>query len=98
VNKLEFTPDRYTRLLLTVIAALLTVIAVELAVQRPDIAATAQAQIPDSGAQRYQLIGEGQRTNQLLDDILTHLRTKPIKVEMQAESADKPTKQPVQGR
>lgn len=98
MNRLEFTPDRYTRCLLTVIAALLAIVAVELAVQRPDIAATVQAQIPDSGLQRNQLIAEAQRTNQLLDDILTHLRTKPIKVETQATGADKPTKDRTQKR
>lgn len=92
MNKLEFTLDRYTRGLLTVIAVLLAIVAVELAVQRPDIAATVQAQIPDSGLQRNQLIAEAQRTNQILDDILTHLRTKPIKVETQAAGADKATK------
>jgi hypothetical protein len=98
LNRLEFTPDRYTRCLLTVIAALLTVIAVELAVQRPDITTAVQAQIPDAGAQRYQILGEGQRTNQLLEDILVHLRTKPIKVEMETGGADKPTKQRTQSR
>lgn len=75
-----FTIDRYTRLLLTAITVLLTVIAVELWAERPPLIGDAQAQIPDSGLQRNLLIDEAQRTNKLLAEILAHLQNKPIKV------------------
>ncbi len=47
----------------------------------------AVAQIPDSGLQRKQLLDETARTNELLSEILTHLRTQTLKVRI--ESTDK---------
>jgi hypothetical protein len=47
----------------------------------------AQAQIPDAGLQRKQMLDEAQRTNQLLSDILAVLRTHTLKVRV--ESTDK---------
>ncbi|MFQ5491252.1 MAG: hypothetical protein ACE5GE_11060 [Phycisphaerae bacterium] len=40
----------------------------------------AHAQIPDSGRQRFDMIREAQRTNQLLDQILTTLRQDTLNV------------------
>ncbi|HVP11669.1 MAG TPA: hypothetical protein VMV94_10835 [Phycisphaerae bacterium] len=85
----EVRLDRFTRCLLTVIAVLLTVIAVELWQARPSMLPSAMAQIPDAGAQRYSVIAEAQKTNELLASILDHLRNKPIKVQTQAETTDK---------
>ncbi len=76
-------PARSTRILLTVIAVLLAIIALELWHAGPGMTPAASAQIPDSGLQRVNLIDEARRTNALLSDILEHLRTKPVKVEMQ---------------
>jgi hypothetical protein len=87
----EFRLDRFTRGLLAVIAVLLAVIAVELWQGRPSMLPTAMAQIPDSGAQRYQMIDEAVKTNKFLADILDHLRTKSIKVQDVGETTDKPT-------
>jgi hypothetical protein len=98
MSKYEFMLDRGTCGLLTVIAVLLAIIAVELGLERPDIVPAAQAQIPDAGQQRYQAIAEAQRTNELLQEILDHLRTKAIKVEMRTDGADKPTKDRPQKR
>lgn len=42
----------------------------------------AQAQIPDSGKQRFELIGQAQQTNQLLEQILATLRDGTISVRM----------------
>jgi hypothetical protein len=87
----EVRLDRFTRCLLAVITVLLTVIAVELWQGRPSMLPEAMAQIPDSGAQRYQMIAETQKTNNLLADILDHLRNKAIKVQTAAETTDKST-------
>jgi len=81
MEKQTFTPDRFTRSLLGVLAVLLAIIAVELWAQRPSLLPAASAQIPDSGRQRNELLMETRKTNQLLDKILVHLQTKPIKVQ-----------------
>lgn len=77
-----FTLDRWTRRVLCVIAALLAVIAVELWQARPSMLPRAEAQIPDTGLQRENMVREARQTNALLTQILEHLRSKPIKVEM----------------
>jgi len=46
----------------------------------------AYAQIPNAGAQRAELLDEVRRTNQLLEERLTLLRTKTLKVEVQGEA------------
>lgn len=78
--------DRYTGFLLTTIAGLLTVIAVELWVGLSD-SGRAMAQIPDTGLQRKQIVDEARKTNELLEKILDHLQTGSMKVKL--ESADK---------
>ena len=83
-----FTLDRWTRCVLVAITVLLTVIAVELWGGRPSMLPAARAQIPDTAAQRQQILVESKRTNELLGRILDHLRTKPIKVRM--VGTDKP--------
>ena len=60
------TVDTYTRLLLTVIAVLLSVTAFGLWCQSPTMLETAQARIPDSGEQLNQIIEK-------VDDIDTSL-------------------------
>lgn len=59
----------------------------------PAINAPAQAQIPDSAAQRNQLIVEVQRTNSLLAEMLAELRDGSIKVRI--VDADNTPKEPV---
>jgi len=88
MDRQQFTLDRWTRYVLLAITVLLTVIAVELWGGRPSMLPAARAQIPDTAAQTQQLIVESKRTNQLLGQILDHLRTKPIKVQM--VGTDKP--------
>ena len=80
MSRQEFTLDRFTRGVLAALTVLLTVIAVELWAWLPSTAPAAMAQVPDSGAQRNQIIDEAHRTNQLLEQILDHLRTKTVKV------------------
>ncbi len=97
MDRQEFTLDRCTRYVLVAITALLTVIAVELWAPRPSMLPAAIAQIPDSGRQRQDMVGELRKTNGLLGQILNHLRTKPIKVSVDAP--DKPgSKRATRGR
>lgn len=71
--------DRWTRGVLVVLCILLTVIAVELWAGAADRTPQAAAQIPDSGLQRHQMVDEQRRTNRLLERILEHLQSKPIR-------------------
>ncbi|MEK6644856.1 MAG: hypothetical protein AABZ08_13210 [Planctomycetota bacterium] len=87
MNTITLSIDRFTRTLLVALTLLLSVIAVELWIGLPD-RAVASAQVPDTGLQRQQIVEETRRTNQLLEQILTQLRTGSMKVTM--ESADKP--------
>ncbi len=88
----EFTLDRFTRGLLAVLTVLLAVVTVELWAWLPSTTPAAVAQVPDAGAQRYELIAEVRQTNKLLEDILDHLRTKTIKVNIR--DTDKPKERP----
>lgn len=87
MNPRTLTFDRFTRSILVVLTLLLSVIAVELWIGLAD-RSTAVAQIPDTGLQRQNIVEETRRTNQLLEQILTQLRTGTMKV--RSESADKP--------
>ncbi|QDV89126.1 hypothetical protein RAS2_01900 [Phycisphaerae bacterium RAS2] len=89
------TLDRATKRLLSVIAVLLAVLIVELWALRPDSTNPAHAQIPDTGLQRQQIVDEQRRTNDLLSATLEHLRTKPIKVRV--EASEKPAGQAKRG-
>lgn len=84
MREAEWKHDRFLRGILVTIAILLAVIAVALWDRRPSMLPTAQAQIPDTAKQRQQVVEESRRTNQLLSQILTHLRTKPVKVQIEA--------------
>lgn len=94
MEKHEFALDRFTRFVLIAITVLLTVIAIELWGGRPGLVPAAHAQIPDSGLQRRQMTAELVKTNSLLERILKHLETKPIKVKIEApdKSAGRPVK------
>ncbi|GMU23734.1 MAG: hypothetical protein AMXMBFR13_38120 [Phycisphaerae bacterium] len=71
---------RWLRWCLTGIVVLLAVIAVQLSALIGPLQPRAQAQIPDSGLQRQQLLDAQLQTNRTLDAILQHLRTQSIKV------------------
>lgn len=83
------TLDRYSRGVLTALAVLLSVVAVELWVAMPGAPPAAQAQIPDTGLQRQNLVQETQKTNELLQKIYDQLKSGTVKVKM--ETADKRT-------
>ena len=73
---------RWLRWSLTAIAVLLGVVAIELSALMGPLAPRANAQIPDSGLQRQQLLETQRQTNATLDHILRHLRTQTIKVKV----------------
>lgn len=77
--------DRFTRMILTALTLLLAIIAVELWAFAPDTTHRASAQIPDTGMQRKLIVDETKRTNELLEQILDHLETKPIRVHLIAD-------------
>lgn len=79
------TLDRFTRGILCALTALLTIIAIELWVGRPDSVMRAQAQIPDTALQRREIVEETRRSNALLEQILEHLKTKPVQVTIKAD-------------
>ena len=81
---------RWLRWSLSAIAVLLAVVALELSALLGPFEPRARAQIPDSGFQRQQLLDAQERTNTLLDGILQHLRTQPVKVKV--VGTDKETK------
>lgn len=83
--------ERYLPGVLTVVAGLLVVIIIELALLISPGLPTANAQIPDSGLQRKELVGAVERTNAKLDAIREALRTQVFKVEVvNAESDRRP--------
>ena len=74
--------DDYTRVLLTVIAVLLTLVAVGLWTHTPSSISTAQARLPDSGLQLNQIILELQRTRTSMDGVANLLRSGQAKVQI----------------
>ena len=98
LKKLHDTPTavRRTHLLLSCIAAVLAIIAIELSDRLPLPRSTAVAQIPDTGRQRQDIVNETRRTNELLAQILEHLQAKPVKVVV--ESPDKARGEAARGR
>jgi len=80
INRSRST-ERYTQIVLTVIAGLLTVIAIELAiVTEATTLPRATAQIPDTGLQRKQIVDEQRITNQRLSALEKHLKEGTVKV------------------
>ena len=99
IKKLHDTPTavRRTHLLLSCIAAVLAIIAIELSDRLPlPQSARVFAQIPDTGRQRQEIVNETRHTNELLGQILEHLRGKPVKVVV--ESPDKARGEAARGR
>ncbi len=78
----EMRTDRFTRSIMVVIALLLGVICVGLWRDGPSILPSAEAQVPDSGMQRNQMLREAQKTNALLGQILKHLQEDTVSVTM----------------
>jgi hypothetical protein len=77
--------ERRLPTLLTIIAALLGAIAIELAVLISPGLPAANAQIPDSGLQRKEMIDALIRTQGKIDDIKDFLRTQVLRVRIVGE-------------
>ena len=75
--------SRGKRVLRVIAGVLLVLTGVRVWVGPDAWSARAQAQIPNAGTQRADLLSEVSRTNQLLQEVLDTLRTKTIKVEVQ---------------
>lgn len=85
------TPPPWRRLciLLSVIAGLLAIVAVELALLLGPSLPSAQAQIPDSGAQRREMIDELRQIERRLEEVGRVLRTEVLKVRVIGTDTDK---------
>lgn len=79
----QFVLDRYTRVILTALTVLASVLVVELWGRQPSALPPAAAQVPDSGLQRRQQLDEMKRTNELLATILDRLENRTFKVTIQ---------------
>ena len=89
--------DNYTRVVLTVIAVLLTLIVIPLWTQGPDVNSTAMAAnsgIPDAGQQLNELISISADNKSSLEYIAEHLTKGTLKVEI-VESDKKTASEPV---
>jgi len=76
------TVDKYTRVVLTVIAALLTVVAVGMWIDAPSAVPAAQAAIPDSGAQLQQILDTNKAIKSSLGEFGAVLRSGQVKVQI----------------
>ena len=90
----RFSPGRQWLRTLGGAVALLTILRVWLG--PVDIVPAAQAQIPDSGLQRKQILDQSRRTNELLARILNTLETRTFNVRI--EGADKKSTAPARRR
>lgn len=72
-------PNSSSRSVIWAVAALL---AAQLWIVGTRPESSASAQVPDTALQRKQQLDEQRRTNELLTQILDHLRNKPVKVEL----------------
>ena len=83
------TVDKYTRVLLTVIAVLLTVVAAGMWYEAPSTTATAQAKIPDSGLQLQKLTDQTQAIATSLGNLSELLVSGNVKVRIVESDAAK---------
>jgi len=82
-------PQRHFSTLLAVIAGLLILVVIELAMLLSPGLPAAQAQVPDSGLQRKQIVDAIERTNEKLDTLNKLLRTQVLKVRVVSTDNDK---------
>ena len=76
------TVDKYTRVLMTIIAVLLFVISVGMWLETPPVVATAQARIPDSGQQLNQIIQKTEQIRESLAGLAKLMTSGNIKVQI----------------
>lgn len=76
-------PSKGRRVLRVALGAFLVLTCLRVWVGPGDWTPRAYAQIPNAGSQRADLLQEVRKTNQLLQEVLTILRTQSVKVEIQ---------------
>lgn len=86
---MQVTVDGYTRMVLTAITVLLTILAVGLWYESPSTLESAQAKIPDQGMQLQVMIDLQMQTNQRLAQIQAALLSGNVKVQVVEKDKDK---------
>ena len=83
--------DAYTRVCLTVLAVLMTILIVALWADGPNVNNPAQARevFVDSSAQRNAMVAEVKKTNQKLDELISLLKSGSVKVQVLGKDAKK---------
>jgi hypothetical protein len=87
--------DGYTRFILTAITVLLTVVAVGLWYEAPSTVSTAEAGIPDSGAQLGQIVDKMDQINKSIGELQVFLASGKIKVQVVEPDKKIPPKAPI---
>ena len=88
---MQVTVDGYTRIVLTAITVLLTVLTVGLWYESPSTLESAQAKIPDQGMQLQVMIDLQTQTNQQLAQIQAALLSGNVKVQVVEKNKSKGT-------
>ncbi|MBN1764297.1 MAG: hypothetical protein JW860_03490 [Sedimentisphaerales bacterium] len=86
---MKVTVDTYTRVMLTIIAVLLTLVGIGLWVETPRTTPAAYGGIPDSGQQLDALLVEAKQINDSLTKINTLLTSGKVKVQVMDEERAK---------
>ena len=83
--------DAYTRVCLTVLAALMTILIVAIWADGVNISNSAAARdvFVDSSAQRNAMVAEVKKTNQKLDELISLLKSGGVKVQVLSQDAKK---------
>ena len=84
----ESMNQRWLRWCLSAIVFLLAVIAIQLSVLTGPVTPLANAQVPDGGLQRVQLLEAQQQTTRSVNQLLQHLQTQTIKVRVEGTDKD----------
>lgn len=103
-RRVSLRVDGYTRLCLTAIAVLLTVLVVGLWAELPGWVGPADAQGPDgkpfinTGAQRKDILAAQEKTNAKIDELIKLLKSGQAKVQVVEEDKDKDTRGAAPGK
>ena len=88
-RRVRIQVDAYTRVCLTVLAGLMTILIVALWADGVNVSDSAGARevFLDSSAQRNAIIAETKKTNQKLDELISLLRSGSVKVQVLSKDA-----------
>lgn len=82
--------DTYTRVILTIIAVLLTVVGGGLWLESPSVVSTAEAALPDEALQRNMMIDELQQIRMELRGISALLRSGDVQIQIVTPETSQP--------